>query len=113
MLNGEKTYTPAGNVRAPSKPLCLEWVKRAWESVTTDVVKKSFQACGISVNVDGSEDHEIHCLKDGQVATAARDDIARETAALLAPQTENFEDPFADLEEDTEELENNVAIDDC
>lgn len=38
-LNGDKTYTAAGNVRAPSKLLCLQWVKQAWQSVTTEVVK--------------------------------------------------------------------------
>ena len=27
MIEGEKTYTKAGNVRAPSKLLCLQWVK--------------------------------------------------------------------------------------
>ena len=68
MLNGDKTYTQAGNVRAPSKLLCLQWVKQAWESVTNEVVKKSFEACGISVSVDGSEDNKIRFIKDGEVA---------------------------------------------
>ena len=58
MVTGEKSYTPAGNVRAPSKVLCLQWVKEAWSSVSTEVVKKSFISCGISINVDGSEDQK-------------------------------------------------------
>ena len=36
----------------------------------TDVVIKSFKACGISNNTDGSEDDMIHCLKPGEVAPA-------------------------------------------
>ena len=63
MATAEKSYTPAGNMRAPDKLVCLQRVKEAWKSVTTDVIVKSFRTCGITVNVDGSEDNEIHCLK--------------------------------------------------
>ena len=31
----------------------------------------SFRICSISVNVNSSEDHEIHCLKDGGEASDA------------------------------------------
>ena len=65
MVSGEKSYTPAGIVRAPSKLLCLRWVKKAWDSVTKEVIIKSFMVCRISVSVDGDEDHKIHCIKDG------------------------------------------------
>lgn len=68
---GEKTYTRAGNVRAPSKLQCLEWVKKAWEAVEVEVIKNSFRSCEISVMIDGSEDKEIHCIRDGGVAAEA------------------------------------------
>jgi len=118
MATAKKSFTAAGNVPAPSKHFCQEWVKKAWEVVPTEVVKKSFRACGISVSVDGSEDDEIHCIKEGGVAAAARPDIARSTATLLPPHDvdNDEEDPFGDLQdEDEEELEGNeVVIDlDC
>ena len=120
LLNGEKSYTTAGNVRAPSKLTCLKWVKKAWDSVTHDVIKRSFEACGISVATDGSEDDKIHCLKDGQVAAPACSAIAEKTAALFKPydvdNEDESDDPFADIEDhsDEEELMNNeIAIDDC
>jgi len=92
--------------------------KESMGGCTTEVVKKSFPACGISVSVDGSEDDEIHCIKEGGVAAAARPDIARSTATLLPPHDvdNDEEDPFGDLQdEDEEELEGNeVVIDlDC
>lgn len=46
---GEKSYTQAGNIRVPNKLQCLEWVKKAWESVSQEIVIKSFRCCGISV----------------------------------------------------------------
>ena len=118
MATGEKTYTPAGNMRAPSKALCLEWVRECWEALPTEVIRKSFRACGISVDVDGANDNEIHCLKDGGVATEARATVTTETARLLsAPddEAEGDEDPFADLEaEDDDELaENETVLEDC
>ena len=83
---------------------------------------KSFRACGISVNTDGTNDGEIHCMKENEVAFAAREIIKEATAALLQPQqqeVEGAEDPFADLYEDEEgededELEcNEIVIEDC
>jgi len=55
MVTGPKTYTAAGNVRAPSKALCLQWVKECWEALPTEIVQKSFCECGISGNTDGTE----------------------------------------------------------
>ena len=42
MATGEKSFTQAGNMRAPSKPLVVQWVKTAWDAVGVDVIKKSF-----------------------------------------------------------------------
>ena len=60
LLNGEHTFTPCGNLRSPSKLLCIQWVKQAWDKVTDEIIIKSFLICGISNAVDGSQDHLIH-----------------------------------------------------
>lgn len=49
----------------------IESVKKAWESVSQDIVIKSFRCCGIPAKVDGTEDKEIHCIKDGGIAAEA------------------------------------------
>ena len=61
MASGQKSYIAVGNMRAPSKAQCLKWVKECWSSLSTELILKSFHSCGISVNVDGSEDAEIYC----------------------------------------------------
>jgi transposase-like protein len=119
MANGEKSYTAAGNVRAPSKVLALEWVKKSWDLVTEDVVKNSFKVCGISVKVDGSEDGQISCIKAGAVANDAATIIEQQTAQLNDQDSDYDNDPLYDndpfFEEDGEELEENELIidDDC
>lgn len=63
--------------------------------------------------IDGSEDKEIHCMKDNGVASEARAEISHSTATLLAPSQDgdvedaNDPDPFKDIEEDEGELEEN------
>ena len=110
IASGEKTYTAGGNMRAPEKILCLQWVKEAWHSVTTAVIQKSFEVCGISVNTDGSQDDRIHCLKDNGVATDAKPKVEELTKKLL--EKDDDSDPFDDIEieEDEDELENNEII---
>ena len=93
-------------MRPPDKTLCLQWVKHAWKSVTSEVVKKSFLACGISVNTDESQDSEVSCLKQGGIATEASATLAEKTMELNSNRQLETEDPFADLE-DEDELEHN------
>ena len=115
MATGEKSYTAAGNMHAPNKALCLRWVKDAWNSVTTDVIIKSFRVCGISVKTDGSEDGEIHNLKKGQITAEALPITAEKTASLLEAAEEDNSDSFTecDLEEDEDELaDNELAVED-
>ena len=115
MATAEKSFTPAGNMRAPEKKLCLEWVKIAWSKVTTDVVIKSFKACGISNNTDGSEDDMIHCLKPGEVAHSAAETVAKETAQQNNPVADDDEDPFMGIDDEdfgVEMEEDETIIDD-
>ena len=61
--------------------------------------------CGISLNIDGTQDSEINCIKEGGVATEVDGVIAQKTRALLI-ENDEVEDPFSDTE-DEDELEQN------
>ena len=115
MASGEKSYTPASsNMRAPDKALCLRWATEAWNSVTSNVIRKSFRVCGISVNPDGSEEGEIHSIKDGEIAAEATTIIREKTASLLEATDDDDSNPFgSDIEKDDDELtDNKVTVDD-
>jgi hypothetical protein len=109
MVSGEHSFTSAGNMRAPTKMTCLEWVVKAWEAVTTEVIINSFKVCGISVACDGSEDGLIHCLKPGEIGAEALPEISKLTGEML---NENLSDNLSDFEvaEDDEELAENELI---
>lgn len=68
MIHGEKTYTEAGNTRAPSMDTYLQWIVDAWEQLPKELIIKSFKGCGLTNALDGSEDALIHCFKpDGPI----------------------------------------------
>ncbi|KAH7707222.1 pogo transposable element with KRAB domain-like protein [Aphelenchoides avenae] len=53
-------------VEPPPPEVYLGWVLEAWyDGVTTENVTNSFETCGLTTALDGSEDHLVHCLKDG------------------------------------------------
>ena len=107
-MNGRhQARSRSGNMKAPDKLLCLEWVKKAWNTVTADVIVNSFRACGISSSMDGSDDSSINCLKPGGVTHSALETIAKETARLHSEGWDG-EDPFTDVYKS--ELEDDEAI---
>ena len=61
MISNIHTFTPSRKIKRPSYSTVATWVKDSWDDVSEDLIKRSFKSCGISTNVDGSEDD---CLFD-------------------------------------------------
>ena len=111
MVSGRNSYSAAGNMRAPSKAQFLKWVKKCWSSLSTELILESFCSCGIFVNVDGSEDAEIYCLKGDGVAALAGPATTDFTRKLLQEDESDEKDPFASVDEEDEgELEQNELV---
>ena len=56
MVEGEKSLTPAGNVKAASLTTVASWVLEAWWDLPDEMVTRSFKKCRISNSTDGTED---------------------------------------------------------
>lgn len=56
MIDGEKSFTPAGNVRAAPLDLITTWVLDSWNDLSDQIIQRSFKKCGISNALDGTED---------------------------------------------------------
>ena len=65
MADGAHSFTAAGNMRGPSRPEIVKWVLEAWETLDRELIIRSFRSCALTVAPDGSEDDQIHCLKEG------------------------------------------------
>ena len=68
--------------------------------------------CGIFACVNGTEDASIYCLKSGGVASEALPTIIDNTAILLSEsqRQDGDRDPYANLDNDEEELETNQLL---
>ncbi|CAG8791929.1 7518_t:CDS:2, partial [Dentiscutata erythropus] len=60
MANGEFQPTKGENFKKPTCNLMYQWIVEAWEDIPTKIIEKSFKKCGISNELDGSEDYLIH-----------------------------------------------------
>ena len=60
MVSGEKEFTKSGAMKRPGLSLAVQWVKEAWESISEDIIIKSFKKCGISNALDGTEDEILY-----------------------------------------------------
>ena len=55
MIEGQKSFTSAGNMRAASLPAVCSWVLDTWHSISAKMVAQSFKKCGISNLMNGTE----------------------------------------------------------
>ena len=65
-------------------------MKRAWDAVSSDIVKKSFRVSRISLNPNGLEGDEIQCIQCDGVAFEAKDESTRQTSVLVSDEAEIF-----------------------
>ena len=94
MADGAHSFTAAGNMRGPPRREIVKWVLEAWETLDKELIIRSFRSCALTVVPDGSEDDQIHCLKEGQPCHAGQDRLASIQQALTASRAT---DPFADV----------------
>ena len=48
--------TPAGNLQMATRQDVINWISYAWDEISEDLIKKSFKSCGITIDLNGSED---------------------------------------------------------
>ena len=70
MAHGQKSYTPAGNLRPPALDTLAQWVLDSWNDIEPSIVIKSFKKCCISNAMNGTEDDMLweDVIQDRQVA---------------------------------------------
>ncbi|CAM9435524.1 unnamed protein product [Laminaria digitata] len=54
---GQTKDGATGKMSSPSRGQVATWVKEAWGAMSPEVVRQCFKVCGLTLNLDGSEDH--------------------------------------------------------
>jgi hypothetical protein len=118
-----REWTDKGNPKAPALEVVLEWVDRAWQEISNEIIVRSFKgrpfrvgstncnfyhsACALTTATDGSEDDKITCFKpDGPIGTSGVDilrearaqEMARDGRHDYQDQDEEESEPEANLE---------------
>jgi hypothetical protein len=47
-------------IAKPTKQLLVNWIISAWSDVSNAIVRRSFKTCGISNDLDGSEERDVN-----------------------------------------------------
>ncbi|CAN0379284.1 unnamed protein product [Pylaiella littoralis] len=47
-----------GKAVAPSRGVVATWVKDVWANISVKTILSCFKVCGLTLNLDGSEDHD-------------------------------------------------------
>ena len=101
MVNGEHTYTPAGNMRPPTRRLLVQWIVDSWQSLQQQLIIDSMKSCAITVAPDGSEDNQIGCFKPTGPLEGGRTLLQeRREAAVAAAEADVFEDDVDPITDD-------------
>lgn len=103
MMMGDHEKTKAGNLKAPPMEVYLQWIVDAWKALPKNLIEKSFKTCGITNDMNGLEDDQIHCFaKDSPIPSGLSKLSAARTDQFCAQIMEQI-----DLNED----ENNEFVD--
>lgn len=90
-----QNLTNAGNLRPPAKLQICRWITKAWDSVSDELIKSSFEICGLSCPLDGSGDYKIHAIKELDILSDLRN-----RRALI---------PVMDIEEDVSSSDDSLT----
>ncbi|CAG8462215.1 5360_t:CDS:1 [Racocetra fulgida] len=65
---GKGGFTKKGNLKRASYELVREWVSETWREFSPNLLAKSFEAAGLMLNPDGSEDDKMSSRLQAVVA---------------------------------------------
>lgn len=97
---GVHELTKGGFMKAPAIKLQINWVLQVWNELSPEIIRKSFQTCGITT----SDPALIHCMKDGQFAEDAATILREEqqNSAEARQQNTDTDEPEEDYDDDDE-----------
>lgn len=99
--------TVHGNPRGPSKLRMVEWVKKAWDSLTSEIIIKSFDCCGITT----ADPDIINCTRIGGVAEKVRENLSQIQDTTIFTDDKNEEnDNLDDIDSNDIDLSLNHLI---
>ena len=64
MADGIHEFTATGRQKKASEELICSWISQAWNAIPSEMIAASFLKCGITNNLDGSEDELVYSTEN-------------------------------------------------
>ena len=101
MDEGTHPHTKGGNMCGSPLKIIVQWILKAWLDLHKEIIIKSFQCCGLSIEDDVSEDCKIVCFKPGKPLSSGLERLK----AAMAEAAKELVDPFTESD-----IENNPDL---
>ena len=98
MDEGEGGFTKKGNRKKASYELVSKWVSETWREVSPNLLAKSFEAAGLTLNPDGSKDDKMSSRLQAIVANRM-DEVSFSEVEDNQDDVDNESNPDYDDEE--------------
>ena len=76
-------------MRSPCRREIVKWGLETWATLDRELILRSFGSHALIVTPDGSEDDQIHCLKEGQPCHVGQNRLVSIQRALTASSLAN------------------------
>ena len=102
-LNGSIRHSNTENHKSASSsrlvvPYLCQWIIDAWNSLSKELIIKSFISCGVTNSADGSEDEMISVFKPGRGCEAGLQLLKEKGVNLVDEMNQELdEDEFEEL----------------
>ena len=60
MTDGIHKFTATGRQKKASEELICSWISQAWNAIPSEMIAASFLKCGITNNLDASQDELVY-----------------------------------------------------
>ena len=94
MMEGEKTFTPTGNMRRPDLAEVAHCVSESWKDIEPNMIMRSFKKCGISNSLDGTEDDILWQDDDDEDTVVQESDGEDDSEDGNDEEFEDGDDPY-------------------
>ena len=117
MFDNLQLYTDGGISASDRRILMTKWIATAWQEVCgkKDMIVRSFKKCGLSLNLDGSEDEQLSVegLPDYKyrVAAVEEGDASQDDAAAEYDIAEEGDLEFCALADEGDDVEDATSTD--
>ena len=90
MADGIHEFTDSGRQKKASEELICWWILQVWKAILSEMITASLLKCGITNNLDGSQDELVYNSTKNKSKTYLNRTVSQNLRVSLFKDTEHF-----------------------